>query len=511
LSTLALRAPLTEPGRVQTVVVGAAVAVAGLAFGALAAQKSLLFAAEAAAAIGFGLWLMCSTRYEVTLAVLMLYLGLLDGYLKLKLNNTAITAGRDLLMGAIAAGALIRYAVSRQKGRLPPLTGFVIAWVLVVLVQLLNPDNGTLTHSLLALRPHLEFVPLFFFGFIMMRTPSRLRGFLVLLLVITAINAIVALIQLNLSPAQLASWGPGYANRINGVGVSGRGFVDAAGVATNRPFGLGSDMGFAGLLGLLAAPAALALFAIRGKRSLLLIAVPMGVAVVTAVVTSQARVAVVGSVISVLFFVVLASTARRRAATIMSVAIATAITVLVVSALTSGPSQAVFSRYSSVGPTQVLSTTYSYKAQTYADLISYLHQIPFGGGIGSVGAGSSTPGGNGKRYDGESEFNVLVAEVGLAGLIVMIAFNLRLCRLSLFRIKKVGDADVRIMLAAIAAPLFALIAAWTVGPTTISTPGAPYMWFVGGVFSYWLLTGANHSGRRLSVAPRSLAYDSERG
>jgi hypothetical protein len=488
LSTLPLRAPLTEPGRVQTVVIGALVVVAGLAFGAFAAQKSLLLAGEAAAAIGFGLWLMCSTRYEVTLAVLMLYLGLLDGYLKLKLDNTAITAGRDLLMGAIAAGALIRYAVSRQKGQLPPLTGFVIAWVLVVLVQLLNPDNGTLTHSLLALRPHLEFVPLFFFGFIMMRTPSRLRGFLILLLVITAINAIFALIQLNLTPTQLASWGPGYANRINGVGVSGRGFVDAAGVASNRPFGLGSDMGFAGILGLLAAPAALALFGIRGKRSLLLIAVPMAIGVVVAVVTSQARVAVVGSVISVLFFVVAATTARRRAATIVSVGIAATVTVLVVGALTSGASQAVFSRYSSVAPTQVFSTTYSYKARTYTDFIRYMHEIPFGGGIGSVGAGGSTRGGNGTRYDGESELNVLIVEAGLAGVVVMIAFNLRLCRLSLFRIKKVADADLRIMLAAIAAPLFALIAAWAVGPTTISTPSGPYMWFVGGVLSYWLLS-----------------------
>ena len=41
------------------------------------------------------LWLFLSERYENTLAVLLLYLGLLDGYLKLRTNSSAITLVRD--------------------------------------------------------------------------------------------------------------------------------------------------------------------------------------------------------------------------------------------------------------------------------------------------------------------------------------------------------------------------------------------------------------------------------
>ena len=47
-----------------------------------------------------------TARYELTLAVLVLYLGLADGYVKLKLNTSYATLGRDLLLYAIAFGAL---------------------------------------------------------------------------------------------------------------------------------------------------------------------------------------------------------------------------------------------------------------------------------------------------------------------------------------------------------------------------------------------------------------------
>src|SRR4051812_46037640 len=48
--------------------------------------------------LGVGGWMFLSERYEATLLVLTLYLGLLDGFLKLKTGSQLTTLGRDLLL-----------------------------------------------------------------------------------------------------------------------------------------------------------------------------------------------------------------------------------------------------------------------------------------------------------------------------------------------------------------------------------------------------------------------------
>jgi hypothetical protein len=54
-------------------------------------------------------------------------------------------------------------------------------------------------------------------------------------------------------------------------------------------------------------------------------------------------------------------------------------------------------------------------------------------------------------------------------------------------IRRVKDVELRLLLAALAAPLFALFVMGWVGITTATTPGSPYLWFVGGTLSYWLI------------------------
>src|SRR3954463_2676797 len=84
--------------------------------------------------VGIGGWMFVSRRYTLTLAVLMLYLCLLDGYLKLSTGSAYVTLARDLLLYAIVGGALARFALTKQPIRFPPLSGWVLAFVLVVLV-----------------------------------------------------------------------------------------------------------------------------------------------------------------------------------------------------------------------------------------------------------------------------------------------------------------------------------------------------------------------------------------
>jgi hypothetical protein len=238
-------AGLVTAGVLSAVVVGVSVRYSG---------TGLLIPLALAVIAGAAMWFFVSERREVTLAVFMLYLGLLDGYLKLKTNSSATTLARDGLLYALALGMLLRGFVRREPLRLPPLSGWVLAWSAVVLVQVLNPSSGSPLHALGAVRPHLEFVPLFFLGYAVMQTRQRLIGFLILLLLIAAVNGAVSVVQYSMSPSQLAAWGPGYRDRINGTGdVSARGFETTQGQRRNRPFGLGSDFGFGGAVGVLAA------------------------------------------------------------------------------------------------------------------------------------------------------------------------------------------------------------------------------------------------------------------
>jgi hypothetical protein len=482
--------PAPGSGFLEVLIFGA-VAVLGLGMAvSVGDQSPLPMIAIGAGSLLMG-WMAFSARYEVTLGVYAVYLMLADGFVKLHFGGNLALLGRDLLLLAITTGALARWATTRHDSRLPPLTWCVVAWVGVLFVEIANPANGTLRHSLFALRPHLEFVPLFFLGYAVMRSPGHLRGFLWLLIALAAVNGVVGYIQSTMSPSELAGWGQGYADKIYGIkgGVSARGFLDNTGELRTRPFALGSDMGFGGALGVLAAPSALAIFALIKHRSLLVAAIPFAAGTVLAVVTSQARIAILGALAGVGIYVLFGSVARRSLATMGAVLVSGIITWLVVSALAGGPNTGVFDRYGSIAPNRVVSTAVDYRKDTVATIPQYLVQFPLGAGLGTVGPGGSTPGHNGRRLNGESEFTFLIIEAGIAGLLVMLAFNLRIMHMLWTRVRRIADPDVRLMLAAIGAPMIAKFFSWFGGASTAGTPDAPYMWFVGGILVWWLTRG----------------------
>lgn len=116
-------------------------------------------------------WCFNHRRVDQSFAVLGLYLGLLDGYLKLRTGNSAIILARDVLVAAIVAGALMRSVRCRQS--LPPLSGLVLAFAGGVLIELLNPTAPGAVQGLAGVRTHLEFVPLFFLGYAFIRSENR--------------------------------------------------------------------------------------------------------------------------------------------------------------------------------------------------------------------------------------------------------------------------------------------------------------------------------------------------
>ena len=480
-------------GAVGTV---ALLAALGLTIAIRVPDPSLPVAIAVITVLGAATWMLFAERYEWSLAILMVYLGLADGYLKLSTGSSSVTLVRDLLLYAIAAGALIRIAVRRESPALPPLSGWVFAWLLVVAVQIANPHNGTLMHSLASVRPHAEWVPLFFLGYLVVRSKERLRLFLLLLLAIAAANGVVGLVQQNLSPDQLAGWGPGYERALKGESsVSARTFADEEGNERNRPFGLGGDIGFGGAVGVLAVPAALALLALSRGLAMRLLVSLLSVGVVLAVVTSAGRIYVVGAVVGVLAFAALTVTSRAGLRTVAGIAVGVVLAYGAVSVVLSDSDSGAFDRYQSISsPGEALGTAYDYRKATLAAIPEYVTEIPFGAGIGSKGpAGSFAGGGSGKQLNGESEPTFLLIELGIAGLVVMLGFNLRLLFLSATRIRRLEDREARTLLTAVAAPLLALFVSWLGGVATATTPGSPYLWFAAGVLSYWLLGEGSRS------------------
>lgn len=444
--------------------------------------------------VGLCAWLTLTRRTGLALAVTLLYLGLVDGVIKLKTGGQAATLGRDVVLYAVAIGVAVR---SRGPLRLPPLGGLVLAWVVVVLVQLANPANSSMGHAIVSLRQDLEFVPLFFLGYAVLRSHESLYAFFALLLLAASINGAVAAYQGSLTPKQLASWGPGYNNLI--IGPGGRTFVGADGKPRIRPPGLGSDEGFSGLLGLIALPGGIALLVAYRRRRWLLALIVLGiVGAAVGVLTSQSRSYLIGAIVAVVAVLWLMAVGGQAGRAVLAVCLATSLAGIAVLAIAHFD-HSTFYRYSSIAPNSAASTIYSNRAGVWADIPNYMRHVPLGVGLGAVGPaagklGAEITGPHGQFRDAESQFTFTILETGVPGLLVLLAFEVAMFRLIFKGLKRERDPDTVMLMAGLAAPLFGIAALWLDGVTTTSPPTAPYLWFSAGAIGWWLVTRQRAQG-----------------
>ncbi len=333
--------------------------------------------------------LIVNTRLEVSVAVLALYLGLLGGPVKLGIGGHEVgSAMRDVVIGAVSIGAIIRLLAKREPLRLPPLFGWVLAFVAIVAIQAFNPATDGFLHIVGGLRQQLEWVPFFFFGYLVMRSKGRFRRMFIILGVLAVANGAVATYQTRISPAALASWGPGYRELVFGgaEGLSARTYRNAEGESRARPPALGTDAGFGGGVGVLAVSGAVALFAMaRGRRRWTALLLFLGALV--AVVTGLGRIEVVGAVIAMITFALLSATsggrmARPIIALVAILALALPFGVLFVSAEGSGT----FNRYTSIAPENV-SSVKDTKTSSLTHIPARIEAAPFGLGLGCCRAG----------------------------------------------------------------------------------------------------------------------------
>ena len=437
---------------------GAALTALALALGIALAVPNPNFALALALALGVVgvVALALNARLELSVAVLAVYLGMLDGPVKLLAANQAASAVRDVLIFAVAIGALVRLLARREQLRLPPLSGWVIAFVALVLAEAFNPNTLGTVKILGGFRQELEWVPFFFFGYALMRSRKRFRQLFVVLGVIALANGAVSVYQTRLSPGQLASWGPGYSELVYGnATLSARKYL-SEGVARVRPPALGSDAGFGGSVGVIALAGSVALLAtVRRRRRWFAVLLCLGALV--AVATSLARLSVVGAAISLLAFALLSASAGRRVTRPLGALLAVAAVAIPLGVgLVSLEGGGVFSRYVSIAPSNVASTSTSYKAASLAQIPNDIANAPFGFGLATAGAaadfgGHTTVKLEGHGHSAETQYNYVTDELGLPGLLLWTALSLNVIWLVARRLRRVGDVEIRIGLAGRAA------------------------------------------------------------
>jgi len=434
------------------------------------------------AAVGF-VAVFLIRRVEVALALIALYIGCVDGPLKLTSGNENATLARDLLVLAAVAGVLVRATITRRSLPRVPYLPFVLAVVGIVAVQAFNPETPGLKAAGVGFRQHLEFLPLMVLATLVAPTRRTLLGLGLVLLAIALANAIAAGVQIRLTPEQFASWGPGYADRVigeNGFVGAGRTFEDLGGTERVRPFGLHGDSGGSGLYGWIAGPFALALLAgaRRSRGSLQFGATALGICVL-GLLLAQSRGVIVAAVVGLFSFFALRATSRNAASTAVAAGVSCVVIYALVSAFAASGDSNSLERIRTLGPTNAVQTIRQDRGNSIALIPEYFLAHPFGVGIARSGPGSGTIGA-GSELDAENQFNLLIGEVGSVGLIAFLALWLVVLRDAIWLARR-SEENVRPLWCAIAAVLLAMSAVWFQASPIVAAPGAPFFWFAAGL------------------------------
>jgi hypothetical protein len=437
--------------------------------------------------------LLLSRRYEVTLALVMLYLGLLDGPVKLEIVSQVASGLRDILILAVVLGMGMRLVVSKERILLPPLSRWVLAFVAFVLIEAVNPRTASVLKSLGGYRQLLEWVPFFFFGYLLLRTKTRFRQFFVLLGVIALANGIVGTVQSRLGPAQLANWGPGYRELAfggEGNGITGRTY-SVEGVAHVRPPALGSDAGFGGGVGALALPCLLALLAaspLRRKWPVMILCI----GAVLGIATAASRTSVVIGVLGLLSFAVLSFVAGLKLSrALVGLMVTGVIVVAIGSVLIAANGSGIFSRQETLTSVQSAQESGGKgKLQSLSEMPHFLIAAPFGYGLGTTGSAAGFGGNQRVELEGEkvnagSAYAILMKEVGIPGLLLWLGLTVNVLSIAVKRLRRIEDVELRTYLVGLVAGFAALTFQGFGAPTLAVTIGA-FLWFVPGVVAWWL-------------------------
>ena len=145
----------------------------------------------------------------------------------------------------------------------------------------------------------------------------------------------------------------------------------------------------------------------------------------------------------------------------------------------------------SIAPESAAQSTTNYKEISLSQIPVDISNDPFGFGLGTAGAASGFGGKTtvtleGHGFSSETEFNFIVNELGLPGLVLFVGLILSMGSLVLRRLPRIADPDMRIGLAAVFASVAGLVIMGFAGAFTAGPGGGSYFWLAAGIAAFWL-------------------------
>jgi hypothetical protein len=209
------------------------------------------------------------------------------------------------------------------------------------------------------------------------------------------------------------------------------------------------------------------------------------------VIVGLGRLQLVGAALGVFAFAGLATLTGRHFSRAIGTLLAVVVLAipagaLVVSSLRSGT----FKRYESLS---VTSETTLHKEAAWSKIPKYVAASPLGFGLGNSGSVSSFGGSantnllEGHGLTSETEYNVLVKELGAPGLILWPLLSIYVSLLLVRRMRRIRDSELAICLAGALAAFIPLPIEGMSGFISGGAPSGGYYWFAIGVVAYWLL------------------------
>jgi O-antigen ligase len=249
---------------------------------------------------------------------------------------------------------------------------------------------------------------------------------------------------------------------------------------------LGSDAGAGAVTAALALPGLVAL-ALVGKGRARWAMLPMSIGVGLAVATSGSRGAIVVVFVTLVVFGLTAAASKNALRAVIGIALGVALVYAAFVQL--GAGNASTERARSIAPSRALSTFQGERGHSVSAFGGLASGHPLGVGIGTSGPAARVQQTADRTvYNTETEWNFLIVETGIAGLVVYVALLLRMAWLAFTRIRRIDDHALRLQLAALAAPVVGMLLSGFSGATSASVPTAPYLWIVAGMLAYWLIT-----------------------
>jgi len=445
-------------------------------------------------------WCMFSKSVWRSLFIYLIYITCIEGVMKqlAKTNSTATFIAYPIRDAMIWILVFKVYFLQKGKKPVPSkkhmpqnLKVLIILFVILNLFQILASftDIGLLI-SIFAIRPYLEWLPIFLLAYKYMRTKQNYIMFSSALLFCVSLNGIAGTIQYIKGPGWMASLSPGY-NYF--VYEQGRVFTGSGGESLLRPPALGNDCGFGGMLAMYSLPFLFYLFVqVYKKRMPFFRKVILFLATILSLmgaISSISRTVIVVTILEsvIIIFLILKPGMKTKAIFIRFFIILAGAFIIFLSQYPT-----FFVRYQSISTPQKVWEIFSEKESSRRHRIENLPKLTaryfFGGGLGKSGSA----GGFVKRYDIltepkdipflENQYEYTLLDLGMLGVILWLLIHLMSLKTA-FYIYRRSSKEIKYACLALVVILSTLLpVGWFFG-TMQGISGAAFWFACGCVFA----------------------------